>query len=82
MPITVTIEDYGDEDVIVVCIDGKEIGAYCIVDNAEAEKESMQKFVDAIAAYARAGGCGCDPGNPYMDAKVCDRHRKEQGNVR
>jgi|SRR5690606_28640959 len=50
--VTVTSETYGAHDdgpdVIVVHVDGREVGAYCIADDAEAERASMERMVRAI----------------------------------
>src|SRR5690606_29223033 len=50
--ITVTAETYGAHDdgpdVIAVRVDGREVGAYCIADDAEAERASMERMVRAI----------------------------------
>jgi len=50
--ITVTAETYGAHDdgpdVIVVRVDGREVGAYCIADDAEAERVSMERMARAI----------------------------------
>lgn len=62
--ITVTAETYGNDceesDVIVVRVDGVEVGAYCIVEDAERERLIMKRMVEAIATAAKSGAEVCD----------------------
>lgn len=65
--VTVTCEAFGlddDPDVIVVRIDGAEVGAYCIADDPEAERQSMERMVRLVQAAAvpkRTEGIPKDP---------------------
>lgn len=58
--VTVTAETYGaydgGPDVIAVHVDGREVRAYCIADDVEEERASMERMVRAIYAAGMREG--------------------------
>jgi len=58
--VTVTAETYGAHDggpdVIVVRVDDREVGAYCIADDVEEERANMERMVRAIYAAGMREG--------------------------
>lgn len=51
------IEEYDDESILITLDDGTEVGRYCIVDDAESERDGMEHMLvllrkEAVAEFA------------------------------
>jgi hypothetical protein len=46
--------DYGDDAIVIYLDDGTEIGAHCIVDNSEQERQQMENMLNKIIDEAKA----------------------------